>query len=723
MSKIIKNNLNLIISIFLLLNPILDIVTGIYNISIISFVIRTIFLIGIYMISIFVYHKKQFLLLTIPLLIYYVLFIIGKSSFLTETLNFIKTFYYPFLLIVLYSLRPYIRISKHILITPVIIYTLYVLCLSANFLPVSKESFSIANGILGLIMVLTPTIWTLLGETKSSFSRVLVGILLMVLYGVLIYLVGNKLLVFVLSVIIIVYLVDLWYKRKKNPTFLLSLIILLGILLLGMTIPKTSRKTPFNFLDIHERMNLLQEKANDYKEASIYHKLFGLGYAENEWIEMDGFDIYYKHGMFGFLLYIVTIFAVIYKILDEKEKSSYEYNMTHLSVLLTILLSLLLGHILTSPSVSLVVLFLLVSLAKKQKRLLFTSYNLDMGGIEKALLNLVNRIDSNKYEITVILEKKEGIFLNRVNPNVIVKELKVSNNTNIILRKVINVLRKSIFKLFNYHTYDFSCCYATHSYSSSKLALMASSNTAIYVHSDFRVVYPKEEDFYYFFDSRRIRDYRNIIFVSNENKEGFVELYDDLKDRCKVFNNFIDTAEIIEQSKEKITAKKSKGKELLVFVGRLDDSSKKISRQIHLVDKISSLELWIIGDGPDREKYEEEVKEKKLEKRITFFGKKENPFPYMKQADYVILTSDYEGFPVTYLEAIVLNKNIITTFPTSDDTLDVAKYGTIISKEHTKMVKEVKELLKNPKKSSKIDLEASQKIRMKELEKIFDEVI
>ena len=726
MTKFIKNNINCIISIFLLLNTILEIVTELGNIPILSFGIKLLFLLGLFLISIFVYQKKKFLLLVIPLFIYYLFFIIGQcrigNSFLLETSNFLKTFYYPLLLIVLYSLRPYLRISKYVLLIPALVYGLFVLFLSMDLLPVTKGSYQIANDIVGLVLVITPVIWTLLGESKSFLSKVLVTALLGVLYGLLIYLVGNKLLVFVLSVIIIIYLVDLWYKRKKNATFLLSLVILLGILIMGMTIPKTSRKTPIDFLDIHERITILQEKAIDYKESNLYYKLFGMGYSDR-WIEMDGFDLYYNHGILGFLTYILIIFSIIYKILDEKEKSSYEYNMTHLSILLTILLSLLLGHILTSPSVSLVVMFLLISLARKRKRLLFAAYNLDMGGIEKALLNIANRIDTNKYEVTIILEKKEGLFLNRVNPEVIIKELKVSNHSNVLVRKAINMMRKMIFKLFHYQTYDFSCCYATHSYSSSKIALCASKNTSIYVHSDYRIIYPKEEDFYHFFDSRNIRDYHTIIFVSNESKDGFVEKYKDLKEKCVVYNNFIDTEEIKKESLKKINEKKSRGKQLLVFVGRLEDSSKKLSRQIHLVDKIPSLELWIIGDGPDRTKYEEEVKEKKLEKRITFFGKKENPFPYMKQADYIILTSDYEGFPVTYLEAITLNKSIITTFPTSDDSVDVAKYGYIISKEHAKMVKEVKEILNNTKKPSKINLEENQKIRMKELEKLFDEVI
>ena len=44
------------------------------------------------------------------------------------------------------------------------------------------------------------------------------------------------------------------------------------------------------------------------------------------------------------------------------------------------------------------------------KKILITSYSLGLGGIEKALINLLHEIDYQKYSVTLILENKEGIF-------------------------------------------------------------------------------------------------------------------------------------------------------------------------------------------------------------------------------------------------------------------------------------------------------------------------
>lgn len=355
-----------------------------------------------------------------------------------------------------------------------------------------------------------------------------------------------------------------------------------------------------------------------------------------------------------------------------------------------------------------------------KKKLLFTAYSLDIGGIESALVNLLNYIDYDKYEVCLVLEKMSGYLLKKVNKNVQISEFRVSNHKNIIFRKAINLIHQLSFFLKNYHIYDFSCCYATYSFSCNKLARLASKNNSIYVHSNYRQLYD-ENSFKDFFDKRNINKFKTIFFVSNESKRDFLEIYSALADRSVVINNFVDVKSIKEKSLEKITLKKKKCETLFVYVGRLDDTSKKLGRAINLIDKIDNTKLLIVGSGPDDIKYRNLVKQKSLLDRVIFVGRRTNPYPYMLQADYIILTSDYEGFPVTYLEAIVLEKRIITTIDVSDDKINMGKdYAEIVSKDEDIMVKEVKTILEKPRKIKKIDLALIQKERSKELEKYFD---
>ena len=134
--------------------------------------------------------------------------------------------------------------------------------------------------------------------------------------------------------------------------------------------------------------------------------------------------------------------------------------------------------------------------------------------------------------------------------------------------------------------------------------------------------------------------------------------------------------------------------------------------------------MLILGDGPDRKMYEDLVKKEKLEKIVTFFGMQKNPYPYIKEADYVVLTSDYEGFALIYQEAMVLNRPIIGTVNVSDSQMDIGRdYANIVSKDEKKMTAEVKKILSLKTKQKELDYKKIQKKRYENLEKLFNEVI
>ena len=767
MNKIIKNNFNTILIILLLLQPILDIITGICVNTLkvdITFgiIIRMLMLLFICYSTLFVFKKKKVL---IPYLLvggYFILYIVGMlvfkdTSLLVELKYLLRAFYFPILFSSLCLIREEIRISNMTLFTILFIYLIFL------FVPVlfgiGYKSYAItkvgtlglfnsANEISGIISILTPIMFIVFYQSK----KIIPILILSILYLVVIFMIGTKTPLITLCITLFVTLVYVWiqwFKKKQYKYIGYSICVcLIGLLSVVILLPKTNFykniRTHLDYLEVEHvtdifkdpflvdhfifssRIEFLDSKSRIYLDAPVYEKLFGIGYIndnkETKLIEMDYFDIYYSHGTVGFFIYFVIVLSFLFMVAEKYKNKSFVDVMNVTTLFLIMFLAFFTGHIITAPSVSILVVIINLALAQRKKKdLLFAANNLDLGGIEKALLTLVNRIDYSKYNVTIILEEKKGLFLNRVNEEVTIKELKVSDNKDVIIRKLTNAYRKLKFKIMYDHTYDFSCCYATYSYSSGKLALMASSNNSIFVHGDYTIAYKENDEFYQFFNTRRITEYKTIIFVSNENKNKFVEKYPYLKDKCQVFNNFIDTEELIEQSNEKIKEKHPKDKTLFVYVGRLDEYQKKITRQINLIKEIKDTELWLIGDGPDKELYEKLVKENKLESRIKFLGRKSNPFPYMKEADYILLTSDYEGFPVTYLEAITLNKDIITTFPTSDELVDINKYGYIISMDEDEMVKEVKQILKKKSNKEEIVLDKVQQKRLKKLYELFNE--
>ncbi len=771
MNAWIKKNFNVLLIIFILLQPIFDLITGfgihVWHANVtIGIIVRLLFLLFIFYTVMFVYKRKQNWLIYGLLLAYGLFYISGMIMYkdgvglFEEIQGLCRVFYFPVLLIALYSIKDEIKISKMTLMVVLVTYLVCILvpnCLNIGFetYEITKAGtlgfFNSANEISGIISLLTPIMILIFVSTKKIIPTIVISIL----YLYIILTIGTK--TPLLSLGITIFFAYIWFiykeiKQKKYKPIGISLIALI-IFIIGLILilPKTTFykniETHLNYLKLDNvtevfenehlvdhfifssRLSFLEDRQTDYMKSNIYQKLFGIGYLKNnkeaKAVEMDYFDIYYSHGIIGFILFFGIYGYIFYLIMKDRRKLDFEQYMLYVSVLLSIFLSFFTGHIITAPAVSILVTVLLLMLTKsKKKKLLFTAYSLNVGGIETALINLVNRINLDKYQVEILLEKKEGIFLDKVKEEITVKEYKVYDNRNIMIRKFLNLTKRLLFTLTNYHTYDFSCCYATYSLSGSKLAKIASKNNAFYVHNNYKDLYKDEKKEKEFFDNREIEKFGHIIFVSNEYQKEFLRLYPNLKNKVLVLNNFIDTKSILDKSKEKVQEKKPKDKKLFVFVGRLDDDAKKVGRAILLTKEIKEMELWLVGDGPDRKKYEDLVKKERVVSRVKFLGKQKNPYPYMKMADYVLMTSDYEGFPVIYLEAITLQKPLITTIDVSDDKLNIGKdYATIISKDQKEMTKQVKEILTKSSKTKKIDIEKLQATRMDDFEKLFDGVI
>ena len=316
-----------------------------------------------------------------------------------------------------------------------------------------------------------------------------------------------------------------------------------------------------------------------------------------------------------------------------------------------------------------------------KKKILFAAYSLDVGGIEISLVNLLKNINYKKYSVTLALEKKIGIFLDELPKEINVIEYKVSQNKVLIIRKFINFYKQLRWKFQYKNYYDCSISYATYSKPCSFLARASSKNSILFVHSNYCQLYNDDILVKKFFNGIMINKFKSIIFVSNEAKKDLCDVYE-IANKSFVINNLVDYDRIIKLSKIDVNLDLRYAKNF-VFVGRLDESSKKVSRIIEVAkkckDKKMDVGFWIVGDGPDLELYRN-MKDKYKLGNVIFYGKQKNPYPYIKNADYLILTSSYEGFPVVYNEAIILGKPILTTIDVSDDFISIPNRFGIIAK-------------------------------------------
>lgn len=300
------------------------------------------------------------------------------------------------------------------------------------------------------------------------------------------------------------------------------------------------------------------------------------------------------------------------------------------------------------------------------KKLLFSAHDLDLGGIETALVTLVNSLSDKGYDVTIALEKKEGVFLERLHKEIKIIEYNTNNNQNILIRKLCNLVNRLKFIIKYRNQFDFSASFATYSLASSFMARTASKNSALWGHSDYLTVYNgNTEEMKKFFQDVKVERFKHIVFVTQKGANTFLEIFPEFKEKTIICNNVIDGKSIIKKAHEPIKDVQKENIPTFLNVGRHEERAKKLTRIIEATKMLKKenykFRVLIIGDGQDTGLYKQKVKEESLEDTIFLLGRKENPYPYFVISDCVVLSSEYEGYPVVYLESFVLNKPIITT--------------------------------------------------------------
>jgi len=171
-------------------------------------------------------------------------------------------------------------------------------------------------------------------------------------------------------------------------------------------------------------------------------------------------------------------------------------------------------------------------------------------------------------------------------------------------------------------------------------------------------------------------------------------------------HNIVSSRMIRKMSLEKVDFKEENDRSIsLISVGRLaKEKGLDISLEAFniLVKKGYDLKWYLIGEGNVREELERRIREEKLEKRVILLGIKENPYPYIKQADIYIQTSRYEGKSISIDEAKILAKPIlITNFETANNHIRNNINGVIAEMNPMSVANHLELLIKEEKLRSK----------------------
>ena len=318
-------------------------------------------------------------------------------------------------------------------------------------------------------------------------------------------------------------------------------------------------------------------------------------------------------------------------------------------------------------------------------KILFKSGSTMMGGLEKVQIEYINfLVKQEKYQIKIVIENdngKDNALEKYINSNVTylkdynyileIKNLRENRKKSLWSRIKYNL---AITKEKKYADNKFLQIYKEYKpdividFDSSLTKIidkLNSSKNLVWIHSSIKNWKKKKSKIDRFVD--RISKYSKIICICKEMKEDLINLKNELKNKVDFLYNPIDFDRIKKLSNEDFSEedKKLLKDKFLLSIARLDCVPKDFETlfKAYEIAKKDGYDgkLYIIGDGPDKDKVEK-LKEANLYKEdILLLGRKENLYNWIKKADKLILSSRYEGFAIVLLEGLCLGKNVIAS--------------------------------------------------------------
>lgn len=311
--------------------------------------------------------------------------------------------------------------------------------------------------------------------------------------------------------------------------------------------------------------------------------------------------------------------------------------------------------------------------------------SLPMGGVEKVLINILNKFDYDEYKVTLWLQD-DGLLKEQLNHSVEVKYWSNDSNRQILADQI---ERGEIFEVLNGIRYRIlTRRYALDRYLNKKYAIMALPLlsdikydcviafqvwdidilfTVCYRFMGKKKISWVHGECWYGIEKKKmlkeLRQFDKVYCVSNYIKNSFVQIFPEMHDKTDVFYNILDKEEITLKSKKEINETLTSEFSLLT-VGRLSkekgqDFVPEVMKM--LVDDGYDIVWYLVGDGPLRKQLEVTIRNYHLEKNIVLLGNKSNPYPYFQMVTIYVQTSRSEGWCLATQEARILNKPCVTT--------------------------------------------------------------
>ncbi|WP_313092994.1 glycosyltransferase [Chryseobacterium flavum] len=357
----------------------------------------------------------------------------------------------------------------------------------------------------------------------------------------------------------------------------------------------------------------------------------------------------------------------------------------------------------------------------EKKKILIRIGSLRHGGAEKVLINFLKNLPEDKYDVDLLINLYTGMYIQEVPSWVklhylLKGEMITTNRPHEIPVKAFRVLYQKMFLLFpsllyrfilKNKKYDVEIAAIHGMYRELLSSPQKDSKKIIWIQNDiFNLKEYTPEIIKQFFR------FDKILVISNKLKEEMQKLAKTDKEKqsvIKIFNP-IDKEDTIRKADMPINDYPfSKNLPTFITIGtvypqkgydRLLDVHKK------LLKEGLQHQIIIIGDGFDFENIQTKLNQLELQETVKMLGFRSNPYPYLKESDFYVMSSRHEGFPTIIAEALILNKPVVSTDVSGiKDLLQDGKLGIITSNSEDGIYEGMKKFLTDKELAKKYEME------------------
>ena len=389
-----------------------------------------------------------------------------------------------------------------------------------------------------------------------------------------------------------------------------------------------------------------------------------------------------------------------------------------------------------------------------KKKILFVIPSLRSGGAEKSLVSLLSLFDYEKYEVDLLLFRRDGLFLEKL-PREInyiydtsdyemfdgdikeavnyfirkfnfsaaldrIRYTKAFSENDVCVRERIlwNYLKKHLPKIEK--KYDCAIGYLEGNANSFVSESVDCGNKILYIHNDLKKLEHDHEVY-----ENTLSAAKKIVTVSDVCLRSLLEEFPNLAEKMCVIENITSRKLIRESAEEEKVFDKKEGTVLLT-VGRCSPQ-KNIELAADACNELKSrgrkIKWYHIGKGENAESVRSYAEKLGLKDDFIMLGEKSNPYPYMAQCDIYVQPSRFEGKSIAIDEVKCLCKPIVVTdFPSVYDQITDGENGLICRMNETDMADKIEMIMDSEELRNKVsaNLEKEKPGNEEEIYKLYD---